>query len=419
MIVTVSSAQTETEYGSWSVEEHPIRIDYSVRVLEEISALSIEGLYRFRHGGVEVGGILYGHASDRVVQILGYLPLACEHAFGPRFVLSDRDRALFRKLIEAPGHEPALAGLATVGWYHSHTRSPVCLSPRDLEIHERYFPFHWQVALVLRPENYAVSRAGFFVKEPDHSIRETSYAEFPVRAYRSERTEMEEPAPEPVVAEHATPGEDSSGDAAAALEEEETETQSEVVPDYGAEAEEEPVPAEQAEDLLPSFARAVPQRRWRKWALIALAVCAAGGAVGVEEYYRLSAPQQPLSLWVADVGGQLLIEWDRASRPVKRAESGVLEIQDGKENVRIQIDADHLREGSIDYVRHSEIVDVRLKINQPGRGTAQEFIRFVGQPVRRPDDPDTLALKAEIERLRADVAAKDEQLARRRGARRR
>ena len=36
-----------------------------------------------------------------------------------------------------------------MGWYHSHTRSEIFLSDADLEIHNRYFPEPWQVALVL------------------------------------------------------------------------------------------------------------------------------------------------------------------------------------------------------------------------------------------------------------------------------
>jgi NADH-quinone oxidoreductase subunit C/D len=28
-----------------------------------------------------------------------------------------------------------------VGWYHSHTRAGILLSPEDLELHQRYFPY--------------------------------------------------------------------------------------------------------------------------------------------------------------------------------------------------------------------------------------------------------------------------------------
>jgi proteasome lid subunit RPN8/RPN11 len=168
-----------SELRTWSVEGHAIQIEYAVDVLEEICADAVDGLYRFRHGGVEIGGVLYGEAAGDLIRILAYRPLDCEHAFGPRFVLSDRDRASLKDLLYAPRRQAELRGLEPVGWYHSHTRSGIELSLRDLEIYDSYFPQRWQIALVIRPDQYGPARGGFFFRERDHTVRpDSTYEEF-------------------------------------------------------------------------------------------------------------------------------------------------------------------------------------------------------------------------------------------------
>jgi hypothetical protein len=146
---------------------------------------------------------------------------------------------------------------------------------------------------------------------------------------------------------------------------------------------------------------------------VAAIAAAAAAAIGVEQYYNLAGPPQPLSLWVADMGGQLLIEWDRTAKPIMDAKSASLEIQDGKAVVSMPLTRDQLRDGSVDYVRRGDIVDVRLRVAGRGR-TMEESIRFVGPPVRRgpgPEETDVARqrddLKAENDRLRGQLAQKD------------
>jgi hypothetical protein len=129
-------------------------------------------------------------------------------------------------------------------------------------------------------------------------------------------------------------------------------------------------------------------------------------AAGVGWYWTSGAGDSPLSLWVADVGGQLLIEWDRTARPIRNASEGIIDIRDGSEKVLVKMDPERLHEGSVDYVRRSEIVDVKLLVRDAGGRTAEETLRFVGPPVSRPVDELTRerdALKAEVERLRAEL----------------
>src|SRR5437762_981574 len=116
------------EYESWSVAGRSIQIEYSLGIMGEIDRTVVEGFHRLRHGGVEVGGVLFGVHGDRGVTILDFRPLACEHALGPGFVLSRSDRLALAALLEGSKMDPALVGLVAVGWYHSHTRSHIHLT---------------------------------------------------------------------------------------------------------------------------------------------------------------------------------------------------------------------------------------------------------------------------------------------------
>jgi proteasome lid subunit RPN8/RPN11 len=501
----MAAADAHTDFKSWSVDGRGPRIEYAVPILEEICAAAVEGLYRFRHGGVEIGGVLFGEADDGLVRILAYRPLECEHAFGPRFVLSDRDRTALKELLYAGRDDAECRELEPVGWYHSHTRSPIELSPRDLEIYDSYFPQHWQIALVIRPDSYGPAGAGFFFRERNNTVRtEAAYEEFVVSARRhaSSRAEAGESAPEPVTARaHSSPAEvafvpgivvpetpapypepveaanaveppstEPVGEeefvepepvetaiepaVAAAIEPAESEPEAEITSPVCAghevtaptalsrspigkpllnrdpvllsrdregavEQSGDVVPAQAlaggAETELPSFARGEPgpSRKWLWVALTAAPLLAA--AFGVEQYYRLSAPPPPLSLWVADMGGQLLIEWDRTARPIRDAQSATIEISDGTDFTKIPLAGERLREGSVDYVRRSEMVDVRMRVADRGR-VAVESISFIGPPVRREPSPEVAALEAQVANLKAQLL--EEQRVRARAVRR-
>jgi proteasome lid subunit RPN8/RPN11 len=400
------TVQAQSEYRMWPVEGLPLRVEFSMPVLEEVSASAVDGLYRFRHGGVEVGGVLYGTVTREAVRISAYRPLECEHAFGPRFVLSERDRAEMKRLIEAPGHEAGLKGLTPVGWYHSHTRSEISLSPRDLEIHDRFFTQPTHVALIVRPENYESCRAGFFVREFNGRLRtDASFHEFSMRPRRhglvaaKPGAEPEAP-PAPAAAPAAAP-----------------------VPEAAAAAPPRPAPPPEPEGepetyTLPSFVEVERTRNYRWLWLVAGLVFALLGGYVYHTYYGFTDTRPELNLWVADIGGQLLIDWDRTAAPVRNARSGRIEIQDGAERETVIIPKDRLREGSVDYVRRGDVLDIRLVLEQSDGRRVQEVIRFVGQPVNRPPTTEMTEtirerdeLKAEVEKLRTELQ--------RRGARRR
>jgi proteasome lid subunit RPN8/RPN11 len=149
-----------------------LAIECTPEVMEQVRAAVVDGYYRLVRGGLEVGGLLLGRRDGETLHVTASRPIPCQHAYGPTFTLSDSDLEGLEKLLEASSSEPGLTGLVPVGWYHSHTRSDLELSGRDLEVHNRWFPEVWQVALVLRPERMRPTRAAFYVPDAQGVLRQ-------------------------------------------------------------------------------------------------------------------------------------------------------------------------------------------------------------------------------------------------------
>lgn len=157
-------------------------IECSSGVLDQIRS-EVENGRNSPRGEREMGGVLFGTHEPGRICILASRPLQCEHAMGPGFVLSEKDEQRLAQLISTPATDPEMSGFAALGWYHSHTRSRIFLSERDLLIHSRYFAAPHQIALVIHPASDRPARGGFFFREPPGVMRtESSYEEFTIKA---------------------------------------------------------------------------------------------------------------------------------------------------------------------------------------------------------------------------------------------
>ena len=178
---------------TWRFPQCAFVMECSSAVLEQVRR-EVEQAYKAHRGKLETGGVLFGiHEPDRI-QILAAKPLQCEHAMGPGFVLTENDEKRLAQLIVAPTTDPELKGLLALGWYHSHIRSRIFLSERDLQIHSRYFDATFQVALVIRRESERPTRAGFFFRESSGEMRtDASYEEFTIETYPPAVPELKPP----------------------------------------------------------------------------------------------------------------------------------------------------------------------------------------------------------------------------------
>jgi proteasome lid subunit RPN8/RPN11 len=382
-------AEREAEFGGGSVEGRLPAIEYSLAALDEIVRAVVEGFESFPYGGVEVGGVLFGKREGNAIRILAARPLACEYASGPGFVLSQKDESALSRLLGEYASDPSLCDLVPVGWYHSHTRSEISISEKDLEIWNRHYPQPWQVAMVLQPRGAKPVRIGFFIRDPDGSVRtEASYREFEAEPASGARqaTEPEEaqpaepasPAPLPVQPEQAEP----------------------------------PVVIESPELSL-TLARGRSRQLWIGL-LIALCLLVAGGAVVVPNYWPKPATPvalPTLSLRVVEKNGQTTIQWSPTAKAIREATAGWLEIVDGAARVVIPLDPALLRNGSFPIVRRSADMEARLKVQPAGAAPVQEVARFLG---RLPADggakvageplPGMDQVRLEAEKLRATLA---------------
>ena len=351
---------------TWRVPECPFPIEWSAAVMEEIRAAAMEALFSVPHGGAEIGGVLWGTRSGGRVRILAARPLECEHALGPTFALSAKDHArLAESLADArEGWEP-------VGWYHSHTRSEIFLSAKDMEIYDRYFPDPWHVALVVRPHGMQPMRAGFFFREANGSVHAAStYSELVLQ-------------PVGQVGQAVSPA---------------------IASGVG----------QVGQAVSPAVRPTPPKhsRAWLWWAAIILGIAAGlfvfKSGILKKDWTRVFAADPPssFSLMAYDLNGQLQIHWDWTAVPIRSAEAGTLEIMDGTARTVVALNKPRLRGGTVSYVRTGARVDVRLSLRQPDGKVSEEFTSFLGQA----GEPDTS--QASLRRDLQDQAARTRELER-------
>ena len=406
----------ESEVATWKAPQCPFTIEYSLKALDDIRLAVVDAFFSLPRGGAEIGGILLGQRLKGRLAIEDYVALDCEHAFGPSFAHSTRDQDRLAQLLASAEQNPDR--LKPGGWYHSHTRSELFLSEADQDLHNRFFPEPWQVAVVLKPHTFHATRAGFFFREPDGSIHGTaSYQEFeleplPVRPVPARVA----PATESASSVRLRRGPDPEGPVIA--------VEAEAAAQEPAPAAEPASEAQPGDPPLPSFLTPPGVQESHRLATvltiaIVVAVALAGAGYQTRDLWlpRLmaalrTAPELSVGLSAIDNEGQLLIQWDGNSPTVRQAANATLEIDDGLVPWEVQLDARHLRAGTFFYSRQSERIDVKLAIHLPGGQQAHGATSFLGRlPERKPppEDPEIRkqrdALAEQAAKLKTDLAA--------------
>lgn len=431
--------------GTWAPPECPYKITYSHRAMDDIRLAVVDAFFSLPRGGAEIGGILLGKQEGSQVTILDYVALDCEHAFGPSFTLSPRDLESLSTLLEqartkTPDLQPA-------GWYHSHTRSEIFLSEADVEIHNRYFPAPWQVALVLKPHTFQPTRAGYFFRGADGTFRtEASYEEFVLRplpmrtmpsgvipppaesgnirletaptgniitmpAQLTPASAVDPAPPAPVNGQTIqVVAEPTAANLEAKLEPPVTRTAAEPEKPAAPVVVHNPVVHNPevktpVDEVTVHFTDLGSKRRWNLPALLGLlAILAIGvSAFGTRRMWMpriwpaapAKAVQTPvaksLGLVLTDHEGQLQIVWDKAAPALQAATKATLEISTGSSApTATRLDAAQLQTGSFSYKRETERVDVVLSVDgPPGELGANPSVSWESFP-NRSHPPSTL-----------------------------
>ena len=364
--------------------------------MDEIRAAAIEGLQKLARGGLEVGGVLFGSRREAGIRILTWRPIFCEYALGPTLQLSMRDRGELTRLLDASPGDPDLRGLEPVGWFLSHTRSEILLSPTDVEIFNFFFPEPWQVTLVLHPTQAGPASAGFFVRETDGTLKTgSSYQEFVIKPLH--RTARTAETPSTAAKDRLVAPPPPQIPAAATRV--------------------RPAKAVQS-PLFRTLERPASRRPWLAIVPVLLGLIVAG--VLVKEKY-LPVTNQPFAFHVNDSGETLQVEWNQNAPSIRNAHVGVIDINDGGETKRYSLNDDELHSGKMTYLPHSRDLELRMTVYPMGSTASQEFVRFLDPGPVAPPVPlaEVEQVRKERDQLEVEVNQLKEELRKERTTRRR
>ena len=362
-------------------------------VAAAIAATAFENFRRFSRGGLEIGGILLGRRIEAGLSVQRWLPIECEHARGPAFLLSERDEeALSVSLAEG-----ALCGLEVIGWFVSQSRSALALSDSGLEIFNRFFPEAWQVVLLIKPEMNASVRARICSRNASGIVfgpefRFDSVGIPPAKEIsRPVPAGKVLPAPEP---EKAVRVRRLELPAAAS-----PERPSGIV---------EP----------PRFVAVKPAAGSIRWMIVALAtLCFLLTALVFAPRLSVLLPGSAagLGLRAIDTGSRLRVEWNSASPLIHEAQHATVEVNDGGRAAKLLLNTSHLRMGSFEYVRQSNDVEFVLTLHRANQPSVQEWTRFIAHSAATSQEgstPDPAALdrirELEDENRRLNAALQEE-----------
>ena len=359
----------------WQVPQCPYQIDYDVETMQRIGREVSDGFRALPYGGLEVGGLLLGTVENRnVVRITGHEPVACAHANGPSFLLTDEEKLAMLARVKYYAEQDG--SKKVVGWYHSHTRSALSMTPEDMAIHYKLFPEAWHVALVLQPVGSGGVKGGFFFREAGGAAIRTSasYKEFTVEAAGGADPLLGRP-----MAVRRSFGESAGGGTAAAT----ARTPSTEVARTNSIT---PVTAPRTHTATAPLSRS----RWPVWAALALMfVLAIGAVVYLRNYY---APKQKpaaagfLKVEAFNKAGNLMIAWD--PKTLGSAKQGQLDIQDGSIQARLVLDERTLMTGSVSYAYKSDVTGYHLRVEKVDGTVMEGSTTYVA-----PNGPERAAAK--------------------------
>jgi hypothetical protein len=402
----MTSAGNETEYAFWADEGNSFRINYSLPVFHEIDFQVNEGYRRIPHGGIEVGGILYGTFKENTAFIEAFRPIECEHATGPSFNLSERDLAQLAASLSAAPNDEELKNFVPLGWFIAHTRGPLRMTERELQLFNQFFPEAGKITLLIKPERFKPTRFGFIVRGADKKVK-TDVSEsaiilpLPGRAGSSGKGVV---ASIPAPAVKAAPQEKRPEDQNQAVETKSVRQSAPEVKEQielGPTSQPEPVAAaapvlpsveeirkRRSENLRGSFVQEEPAvkdaatrplnnaRAPSRGRFLLILILAALLGCGVGYWAYLQLPPADISLRVHRYGTTLLVQWT----PEQTQNTGyaAIRIDDGLE---MPLTADQKASGQVEIKQTSNNMKIELTIQHWIRDS-RGIVRFINLPAQ-------------------------------------
>ncbi|MEP7364133.1 MAG: hypothetical protein ABI972_12830 [Acidobacteriota bacterium] len=374
-----------TETYLWELPEKGITIRFDLDVVDRLLAEVLRGFGVIPKRGIEIGGVLLGeYVEPGVVHVTDYETVACQHSRGSSYLLSPEEtqrlRGVCDRWLSNPGGHSTVIGL-----FRSHTREGFHLTVEDVDLMDRMVPDPAAVMLLVKPYATRVSVGGFFFRE-DGGIQkmDAPYLEFPFRRRElaGEGPEQSAPAPEidgTMAAPPSTPRSPASelsfggynqGDKAAMTQ---TITSEQTYGLAGAQVE--------------STEGGQKKRSRTGWVWIPLSFIflllgvVLGFQVALSVGSKLPSGLRPpdpfaMNLVASPSGNSVHVRWDRNAPAIQNAPRGVLHIQDGSTEQRVDLDALQLLNGFVIYRRPAANVKFRLEVFTNEKVSLSETVEF-------------------------------------------
>ncbi len=385
MSLTGDTSQTNfapKAFYCWEAPGKAISVNIDFELVDRLSAEVQRGLQREI---VEAGGILLGTRTDGngpAFTIEDFEPVPCSYLDGPRYRLAGADLRRFEQILQR-WRQARGRRIQPVGFYRGDSGG-LTLEARDRELLSRNFAPGEAIALLAKPRTGRPVQAAIFFPEGGRFQTDRSYREFPLRREElgggKATTEVEAPVNgDTITSEFAGGRNGGSKPPAASPASESTRT-----------------PFHPATDQT-----AVPKRTLRLrggwlWIPLSFIFLLMGTVLGFQVALSVRSkvvdtpPVNPyaLQLTATPSAESVHLRWDRNAPAVQNAENGRLVIEEDGRIKNVDLDAGHLRNGSVIYRQAGDRVSFRLELFLKERVTVAQSVEYAPVIARPAVDTD-------------------------------
>ena len=375
------------DFARW---KHPFRDGHILMRQDVLQTLTAEALDHVnKDEPSEIGGLLWGNlTSDDSVAVddsIAITNVTFISSSGPLFNTTGTDAGNIEQAIK---HSTSAPNLSLLGYFRSHLRDGLQLTPQDQSVIEQQFHYRDSVFLIIKPFDFGICMAGFFFWK-DGRLRAHA-SDLEVSFFAPDILALENPVP--CVDEAAiTPDIEKRHSTEAEKEEDRyiVDFLRESIRNSSAEKDAKrraTNPAPQSA-LQPRKQPVVRTLLLSTAAVLALLIAAAVVYVSVPILRsRIQFLLQPtttagLGLQVdRSANGQLTLTWNRNSPQLIRPTSATLIITDGGSVCRLQIDNQQLHAGKIVYFPKKPDIQFQMELNSDWRHhsrTLSESVRVM------------------------------------------
>ncbi len=138
------------------------RVLLSAPVVEGLRARAIEALLALPRRGLEIGGLLYGHGGPNALRVEAFEEIACEHAYGPSYALSEADRERSEEILT---RRTQTGTTPVAGFFRSFTGREPQVAVDDEKFVRRHYPQGEFLLLMLQPLSHerCMAEIRFFI----------------------------------------------------------------------------------------------------------------------------------------------------------------------------------------------------------------------------------------------------------------